>query len=419
MTESERTQPETPEAPVERPSWRFSGRRGTPVHMRERTPATLPPEIKQMVAQMAREHAGEQQAQAEGAAPKPKQASKRAATSTLRLPHDEARQSPPVAGAPLPVERRTRSEAGDAVVSTTPIDAVPAPQQLPVPDEVVALAMTADAEPAAADQRETKARAKARAKAEREAAEQAEGKRRLFARGREVDPAAEEIAVEPVAEVEPTAAEPIAAVEAITAVEAMADAMAERTAESQATPSPEPYLLEAIDHAPSATTEPVVTPDPAIALEAANQAAWELGRLPFLLPQSAFDEPASAEPVAASLDDEPIVELDIPRARTEQPELLRTLDWAPVDPAAGPAPLTAEIPKHAPPAEIAALGEPLHVPRREPADRLSARAGTRVELGHGRGTLDSADARRRVVERRAQLDQVVAELATLAARHAD
>jgi hypothetical protein len=414
MTDSERTQPETPDAPVERPSWRFSGRRGTPVHMRERTPATLPPEIKQMVAQMAREHAGEQQAEASAQA-KPAPA-RRAATSTLRLPHDEARQSPPVAAAPMPVERRTRTEASDAVVSTTPAEAVPAPEELPVSSEVAALAADEPivpespapvAEAAPENQRDAKARAKARAKAEREAAEQAEGKRRLFAAGRVVDPEVEDVAVEPiVAEVEPIA-----------------------VAEPSVDTAPEParvvatgeYLIEAPEDPAATSDAPSIAPEPAIALEAATQAAWELGRLPFLLPQSAFDEPSTPEPAGtpAAAADEPIVELDIPRARTEQPELLHPIAWAPVDRDPAPAPLDADVPRRSAPSEIAALGEPLHVPRREPSERLSSRAGTRVEQGHGRGTLDSADARRRVVERRAQLDQVVAELAALASRHAD
>ena len=118
-------------APTERPSWRFSGRRGTPVHMRDQAPDTLPSEIRQAVARLANDRS---EKAAVPATPPPA----RPATSLLNLAR-AAQQSPPVAGAPVPVERRTRQEPATPIVTTSPIVSVPTAPA--APEIVLALAM--------------------------------------------------------------------------------------------------------------------------------------------------------------------------------------------------------------------------------------------------------------------------------------
>ena len=118
MKDSARTKQDDSTNPVERPTWRFTGRRGTPVHLRDQAPQTLPPEIRKAVTQLARERAGE-------SAPAPDAKPVRA-VSNLKLERQDG-QAPPVAGAPMPVERRNRRETSEPVVATSHIPAATAP----------------------------------------------------------------------------------------------------------------------------------------------------------------------------------------------------------------------------------------------------------------------------------------------------
>jgi hypothetical protein len=114
--------------------------------MRERTPSTLPPEIRQAITQMTRERS----------TPAPEQ--------------------PAVAAAPMPVERRApRTQEHHSPVSMTPPTAVPGPAPLPSTPAI-----------------EQAAKPKTK---------------RVFATGRSIDPRREPVAVEPTRS-EPVAAEP-------------------------------------------------------------------------------------------------------------------------------------------------------------------------------------------------------------------
>lgn len=141
MKDSARTKQDESNGPVERPTWRFTGRRGTPVHLRDQAPQTLPPEIRKAVTQLARERAGES---APAADAKPVRA-----VSDLKLGRSDG-QAPPVAGASLPVERRNRSERSEPSVPTSHIPAATAPIAEPVFEPIVAPAVEPLAEPVAA-----------------------------------------------------------------------------------------------------------------------------------------------------------------------------------------------------------------------------------------------------------------------------
>ncbi len=118
MKDSARPKQDDSATPVERPSWRFSGRRGTPVHLREQAPETLPPEIRKAVTQLARERAGETSPAGDS---KPPRSSSNAG---LNLSRTEGAQTPPVAAAPMPVERRADRGSATPAVPTSHIPAV-------------------------------------------------------------------------------------------------------------------------------------------------------------------------------------------------------------------------------------------------------------------------------------------------------
>jgi hypothetical protein len=356
MKDSAPNPPEAPATPIERPTWRFSGRRGTPVHMRERTPATLPPEIRQAVVKLAREQAGE------SASTAPKQ-SARAASSTLNLGGSAERSAPPVAGAPMPVERRTRSSEPEQPVTTTPLEAVPAPEPmdsatpplveavadtpatdatpatepdattsepaLETTDEATTTSEPARATPAAkagaakpklseAERRKrAKAKAKARAKAakggEKPGAEDKSLKRRLFAKGRELDTTRDAVTIEPtppspplevVAEQAPEPQIELAA--ATTTPEPVAET---KTPEPVAeTKTPEPHVEP--EPAPAAA-EPVAVAEPEVQ-EAESEPEPERTPEPTPVAEAPASEPVSSESreslePAADLADEPQV----------------------------------------------------------------------------------------------------------------
>jgi hypothetical protein len=414
---------EAPATPKERPSWRFSGRRGTPVHMREQAPANLPPEIRQAVAQMAREQVSAHATGRPGEAGAPRAA----ATSTLKL-GGSGTQSPPVAGAPMPVERRTRSEASDQPVTTTPPEAVPAPEPMPAPefeqldttppplDEPTATSETAEAtatvetettpeQPttaptatAAGDEEQlspaerrkrAKARAKARAKSGKET--EAERKRRIFATGREVDPATEQVAIEPT----PPAPTP--------------EPTPEPVAEAPTTPeptTPEPLEptsdIEDIDLgvAPAAAVDRA-TPEPVAGSEMASQAAWELGRLPILL------APAAKAAAPPPLDEQPIPELEIPAA--DNTSRMAPMAWQPVGPSPEPAPIETGAPRMPVPSSIARLDTPLYAPP------IRRQHGAAEGDGDSRAR-DAGEARARIARRRRELDELVQSLGELTDR---
>jgi hypothetical protein len=142
MKDSSTTQQPASEPAVERPAWRFSGRRGTPVHLRDQAPATLPPEIRQAIVQMARERSGEATTPTGGTSIR---------TTTGPNLSGALRQSPPVAGAPLPVERRSRERTSEPVVTTSPIGPALPPDPTPALEATPALDATSEATPAPRD----------------------------------------------------------------------------------------------------------------------------------------------------------------------------------------------------------------------------------------------------------------------------
>ncbi|MEO6867288.1 MAG: hypothetical protein ABI200_04635 [Gaiellales bacterium] len=483
------------EQSAKRPAWRFSGRRGRPVHQRDQTDAAkLPADVRATVTQLAREQSGET-ARPTGTP------SARATNGPLRTPGE--RSAPPVAGAPMPVERRGESQQH---VSTTPPEAVPvAGPQVPIAEIAIAAAAasvvvtetsvppTAPETPptpetpgtsatadAAAPERpksrrskaKAKARAKARAKAVREVAEHGEsGERRLFSKGRVVDPSVEPVAIEeptllpvelempqpatgagealaqPASEHsdEPESVDQPAIIEVTAEAETEAEAEitqddepSEPTFDDRVTaaldidvPLPEDILVpEGVWTMPepatpvvkqSAMPTPVDTPEqatatpadqralppepPAAGAASASQAAWELGRLPILL-RPKIDEPQAA-------DDETSVIWSAAATATADPEASASehgaISWKPrAKPIAEPI----ELPHRSTPPEITAL-DALLAPRRRrelaaaPAASSTRRENTSVpDTTHERATLT----RKRIAERRAQLDAMVSEL---------
>ncbi len=487
MKDSAGTKQDESTSPVARPTWRFSGRRGTPVHLREQAPQTLPPEIRKAVTQLARERAGES---APAADAKPVRA-----TSDLKLGRQE-RQAPPVAAAPLPVERRNR-DAAEPAVQTSHIPAATAPIAEPTletlapepaapvaePADVVAAEASAtpadaaavtdtpvagDATPsakpskltAAERKRIAKAKAKAKAKAQRSAKKDSDGAaaaeraRRLFARGRDVDANAAAV-IEPAVEPVPIAETPnldaplppdvsdlpdvIPSIDAIDETEPASFPTLEPAASTDASTAAEapperdaelavPTSIADVDLGAGATLEPatvdadVESPamEPALATETAAQAAWELGRLPFLLQDPAAASPDPVEPArpAAIWDtaasDEPKVEpIEALAPAAPQRTKLQPIDWLPVGTRPTPAPIELDMPRRTAPDSIQRLGAPLEVPR----DTHSlARAGARDGM-----TADAraTEARRRISRRRAELDDLVASLAGLGSGRRD
>lgn len=464
MKDSARTQQDESTSPVARPTWRFSGRRGTPVHQREQAPQTLPPEIRKAVTQLARERAGES---APAADARPVRTS-----SELKLGRQDHR-TPPVAAAPMPVERRNRDVAEPAV-PTSHIPAATAPTEEPTLETVAlepstavdmpdapaspAVATVATDAPVAADatkreessklttaerKKVAKAKAKARAKAQRSAKKEPEGEaaadrsRRLFARGRDVaaDAAAVvEPAVQPT--VEPTAAPaPAAKAPAIDAppppdVGDLPDVIPSIDAIDETEPASFPSIE------PGVTGEAVdaeMTMEPALAIETAAQAAWELGRLPFLLrdPGPPTPEPVEARPTAirdttpAVIDAAPSVDvaapslertLDSSEPTQQRPQRasLQPIDWLPVGTRPTPAPIEpVDMPRRAAPDAIQRLGAPLELPR---DDRARARASTREGMT---AIARTTEARRRISRRRAELDELVTSLAGLGSGRRD
>jgi hypothetical protein len=229
-----------PEQPIERPRWRFSGRRGTPVHLREQAPTTLPREIRQAIVQMAREHSAPQgvpQEQAPGTV--------------------QPGQAPPVAGAAVPVERRSERASAPDSVTTSPIAPPSAAVAAPPPTDAPADAQApTDAAPELAD---------AAAQASTPPAKPKNGPRPILAGDREV-PRTEAIAIEP---------GPAGSESAATTLPPAIDQ------DQQA-----PDQLPAAAFASFPTDVPaagVAGPGPMGAVELGRQAAWELGRLPILL----------------------------------------------------------------------------------------------------------------------------------------
>lgn len=334
MSDPRSTKQSEPESPIERPTWRFSGRRGTPVHLREQAPATLPREIQQAIVQMARERTPETPA---ATADTPSKAAGRAVDVQLADAHAARTegQSPPVAGAAVPRERRaSRAPAPDAV-TTSPIAGTATEPTAATEEPAVTAESAVTAEPAVDAERtepsaassgtaqiadtvresdattdsqiettplveadadaakpvipagkkksrsKAKARAKARAKAKAKAkasdkpSKRSTGERRLLAQDREV-PLDEAAAIEPAPpKQEPTPAPSPAPTPAAPVEPAAVDELPD-----------DPF-------APAATWEPAASPtapipphDPVAGSEAARQAAWELGRLPILLEQT-------------------------------------------------------------------------------------------------------------------------------------
>ncbi|MCB0878057.1 MAG: hypothetical protein KDC46_03655 [Thermoleophilia bacterium] len=386
MSESGSHKQSSADQPVERPQWRFSGRRGTPVHLREQAPATLPREIQQAIVQMARERSGEVAAAAATEQQQATTTQQRANRPKMYLGvAAESRgdgQSPPVAGAPMPVERRTNRRDSDtpgasptiigtAEVPTPPVvvepeittepeagtvpEVAPEVEVAPKPETVETEVPAAANEDAAANQstkakatskrrrakiRAAKARAKAKAKAARSGQSvpdaAASDEHQILAGDREVVATDEPIAIEP---------SPAPVVEHEPVVES------EPVAEPE--PVVEPVAVEPVSVEPvvlSPAPEPAPEPSPLIALlsepsggrEAALQASWELGRLPILLEQTM--PPEIAIPAAAA---EPIAQDDPEPA----PEPI-----AQGDPEPAPEPVAVEVTAPAPAAEAPSRG---------------------------------------------------------------
>jgi hypothetical protein len=246
-----------PEQPIQRPLWRFSGRRGTPVHLREETPATLPKEIRQAIVQMAKERLV------------PQAAAPEQATGTGQ--DVQPGQAPPVAAAALPVERRGERDSAPDAVTTSPI-----------------LPPSAATEPEATQ---------APAPVETPPAKPKSGPRPILAGDREVA-RTEAVSIEP-------------APPNVPAVDPVAPAAA--TQQPDLPPGPATAQDPSVpDQLPAAVFESttadehaaaVAGPDPMGAIELGRQAAWELGRLPILLhvtsqppaPAPAAERPAPVE----------------------------------------------------------------------------------------------------------------------------
>ncbi|MBC7462406.1 MAG: hypothetical protein H7287_13690 [Thermoleophilia bacterium] len=492
-----------------RPQWRFSGRRGTPVHLRDQPRAPqLPDEIRHTVAQMGREAAARSttvlgtDAQTNGALRQPGAAN--------------AASTPVVAGAVVPVERRAARTSTPAAVSATPLEAVPVampsaptaeaavrmsnetaelltpPVESPVIEaapaiaEMPAVEMPAVEEPAVEEPsaqqtpakpklsrseqvKRAKVRAKAQAKRDREEAKQrvvttgsvelpvvvaiadaavpTKGggrKRTLFGRGsKPVPPAVEaEVAVEVEVAESHTLAIAIAAppapsdavdlpappIDPATATPALPSPAAATIFDVAPDPAPvaeevpvaeasapdddlEARISAAIELDVPAAVEPelldlpsgassVQIPDSTGGLEAANQAVWDLNRLPILLPQTTAR--VAAAPPADLLPTTTPVLLPAPardRARTSV-----TLNFSDADLASREPVSPAELPQGRPepiaaPLAIARLDAPLFAPGMAPTERPRS--------------TNSADARARIAKRRAQLEATMAELAAL------
>ncbi len=175
--------------------------------------------------------------------------------------------------------------------------------------------------------------------------------------------------------------------------------------------------------------------EPALATESAAQAAWELGRLPFLLhePAPATTEsdleqrtaiwdvaPADiATPIRTDETFEPPAATVLPSIEpVDEPAPLRSslqpIDWLPVGAQPTPAPIEPiDLPRRTAPDAIQRLGAPLEVPSR---DEYLARAGAREGMTANART---AEARRRISRRRAELDDLVDSLAGLGSGRRD
>ena len=123
-----------------RAGWHFSGRRGTPVHLREAAPATLPPEIRETVDAMIRERLASQPAAAASAASTEGTASAESAgpatakRSRARATRPKARSkrrptATPVAGKPTPSSNATTVPATPQSSSQVPVSAIPVPTE--------------------------------------------------------------------------------------------------------------------------------------------------------------------------------------------------------------------------------------------------------------------------------------------------
>lgn len=361
-----------PDSPVQRPSWRFSGRRGTPVHLRDQAPA----------ARAARPNMSFTEA--------PSAAVQHASS---------AQQSPPVAAAPVPVERRARTERQPDTVTPSPIippatTSAEASKPLEAPAELHAQTVEPQGTkptPSSAPTPSRKRTARAKAKAKAKARAKAQSKPRLLARDRTASPT-EPVAIEP-APLKPAAVEPVA-VEPVAVEPTVADLPAAIFA---------PLTTSPIDDAPKSTVD---YPTPSTGIEAGRQAAWELGRLPILL------EPQIEPPVEQSI--EPIIEL--PRepeasSSTPEPTTLQPINWRHVgrNPAPAPIPLESDDARPTPPS-IEQLSQPLL--------SSGARAGARasnMSTDDRAPAVRAAQARHQVSRRRRDLDALVDKLAGIGA----
>jgi hypothetical protein len=354
MTDSTTTQQQGPDSPIERPSWRFSGRRGTPVHLREQTPATLPREIRQVITQMSRERTS-----AGSTATQPTSSSARPDVSFTAPDRTGSAQNPPVAAAPMPIERRDRSRPKPDAVTSSPIitsspessEPVNAASDLPSSATAAAREPESLAEQPKPTDRKRRSKAKARAKARARA--KAKSQSRVLAHDRDV-PVTEPVAVEPIV-TEPTTTEP-AATEPVVAEPIVATDTSANVGDSL--PDDVFAVIESPVEAGSEDGTPTV-PDPTIGVESAQQAAWELGRLPILLEPLEAPQVASHEagPQDAELVDIPSIRFPEPDASpaasplrerprpAHRPVVLRPIDWLPVGPDPAPSPLFTSDPE--------------------------------------------------------------------------
>jgi hypothetical protein len=436
MTDSASTPSTDPEPSAPRPAWRFSGRRGTPVHLREKAATALPKDIVETVTQLARERSGERatpataprttlgttptpapQAASDAVTPEPApEPAPEAAPAPAEIPIEAVhapvaetapptRSAPPVAAAPMPVERRTATRAAEPTFTPMPEAPPKSPKASratkPMGEPVRRQAVDEQSRRAKAKARaQAKARAKAKAAKARElaaveAADEVDptgpaapvrtgGRRRIFARSREIVQEAPEAASETLevpqlddvlvgVDVTEAAPEPIAAPEPEPELvpEAVIDARIEEVL-SLPLPTPEPEIAPESEAQPEAAAS---VPAPVGAREAAEQAVFDLGKLPILLD-------APVEPVAAiEVPDEPVA-IDVP----DEPV---AVEWQ------------APVPTPAVPDAIQRLDTSLFVPRERARD------------AHVK-TPSPTDTRRRIEARRAELAQLVDELAALA-----
>lgn len=404
------------DVPVDRPSWRFSGRRGTPVHLREKTDGPLPREIREALVEITRERS---------------QSSSKA-SSELKLP------TSPVSAAPVPVERRSpRTPAPDAVstysiaapsTSPKPVEATPADLELKSTPPSVAPPQAPEAATSDTDtaNRNTKLSPEKTSLEPPDLVEKpkprTKRKKRNRKRGRRTF-AADRIAT-------PTSSSSIEPA-APTTVNHPENELPEAIFASIATPASDNDTTSVIDY-PAAEG----------ALIEGRQSAWELGRLPFLLPgmnqvpsespeqpQTNTDEPSQTstpldkqQPIAATVSKEKELPVRprgwkpttkrIRRNTKQDPIQLRPIDWLPLSSELVPAPIEPIEPQRATPAAISDLARTLPARAKIDAhDELRTRPST-PETPSLAPAARAAEARHRLLRHQRSLDDVVSQLAS-------